>query len=53
MRDNENITVLPDSLFICSLTIEELLYGQKMSTIQKWMNAHWLKEFGGKWYKEG
>ena len=52
-RDNENVTVLPDSLFIRSLTIEEPQYEQKMSTIRKWTDAHRLKEFGGKWYKEG
>src|SRR6267378_4462492 len=52
-RDNENITVLPDALFIHSLTINEPQYEQKMSTIHKWTDAHRLKEFGGKWYKEG
>ncbi len=45
--------VLPDSLFIRSLIIEEPLYEQRMSTIQKWTDAHRLKEFGGRWYKEG
>jgi len=52
-RDNENVTVLPDSLFIRSLIIKEPRYEQQMSTIQKWTDAHRLKEFGGKWYKEG
>jgi len=52
-RDNENVTVLPDTLFIHSLVIEEPLYDQKKSTIHKWTDAHKLKEFGGKWYKEG
>jgi len=52
-HDNENITVLPDSLFIQSLIIEEPLHDQKMSAIRKWTDAHQLKEFGGKWYKEG
>ena len=52
-HDNENVTVLPDSLFIRSLIIEELLHKQKMSAIRKWTDAHRLKEFGGKWYKEG
>ena len=52
-HDNKNITVLPDSLFICSLTIEEPLYKQKMLAIRKWTDTHRLKEFGGKWYKEG
>ena len=32
-HDNENVTVLPDSLFICNLTIEEPLHDQKMSII--------------------
>ncbi len=53
MRDNKNVTVLPDSLFICNLIIEELTHEQKKSTIHKWTDAHKLKEFGGKWYKEG
>ncbi len=52
-HDNENITVLPDALFICSLTIEEPRYEQKMSIIRKWTDAHRLKEFSSKWYKEG
>ena len=51
--DNKNITVLPDSLFIRSLTIEEPLYKQKATKIHKWTDAHQLKEFGGKWYKDG
>jgi len=52
-HDNENITVLPDSLFVRSLTIEEPRHDQKVTTIRKWTDAHKLKEFGGKWYKEG
>jgi len=52
-HDNENVTVLPDSLFICSLIIDKPCYEQKMLTIRKWTDAHQLKEFGGKWYKEG
>ena len=53
MRDNENIMVLLDSLFIHNLIIEEPKHEQKMSTVRKWTDAHKLKEFGGKWYKEG
>jgi len=52
-HDNENITVLPNSLFIHSMIIKEPLYEQKMSVIRKWTDAHRLKEFRGKWYKEG
>src|SRR5882762_7245729 len=52
-HDNENVTVLPDALFIRSLTIDEPQYEQQMSVIRKWTDTHRLKEFGGKWYKEG
>jgi len=45
--------VLPNALFIHSLTINEPSHEQKMSMIHRWMDAHKLKEFGGKWYKEG
>src|SRR6266404_5840685 len=50
-HDNENVTVLPDSLFIRSLIINKPLYEQKMSAIQKWTDTHQLKEFDRKWYK--
>ena len=46
-KDNENVTVLPNHMFIRSLTIKESNNGQKMSLIQKWTDAHKLKEFGG------
>ncbi len=52
-RENENIMVLPDSLFIRNLIIKEPKHEQKMLTVCKWTNAHKLKEFGSKWYKEG
>ncbi len=52
-HNNENITILPDPMFIRSLTIDEPRHEQKMSVIRKWTDAHWLKEFGGQWYKEG
>ncbi len=52
-HDNENVTVLPDVLFIRSLVIDEPRCEQQMSVIRKWTDAHQLKEFGGKWYKEG
>src|SRR6266404_1604301 len=42
-RDNENVMVLPDTLFICSLIIDEPLYDQKMSTIRRWTDAHRLR----------
>ncbi len=39
-RDNENVTVLPDALFIRSLIINEPRCEQQMSVIRKWTDAH-------------
>src|SRR6267378_2677209 len=52
-RDNENITVLPDHMFIRTMTIETPQYEQQPSLIRKWVDAHRLKEFHGRWYKDG
>ena len=52
-KDNENVTVLPDHMFIRTVIIKTLQHEQKQSLIRKWVNAHRLKEFNGKWYKDG
>ncbi len=52
-KDNENVTVLPNHMFIRTVTIETPQQEQGMSLIRKWMDAHRLKEFNGKWYKDG
>src|SRR6266403_3516496 len=52
-KDNENVTVLPDQMFIRAMTIEIPQHEQEPSLIRKWVNAHRLKEFNGKWYKNG
>ena len=52
-KDNENITVLPDHMFIRAVTIDTPQQEQKTSLIRKWTDAHRLKEFNGKWYKDG
>jgi len=44
-KDNENITVLPDHMFIRAMTIETPQQEQRESLIRKWVDAHRLKEF--------
>ena len=40
-------------MFIRAVTIETPQHKQKQSLIRKWVDAHRLKEFNGKWYKDG
>ncbi len=40
-------------MFIRAVTIETPQQEQKTSLIRKWTDAHCLKEFNGKWYKDG
>ena len=40
-------------MFIRAMTIETPQYEQQPSLIRKWIDAHRLKEFNGKWYKDG
>ncbi len=51
-KDNENVTVLPNHMFIQAVTIETPQQEQKQSLIRKWVDTHRLKEFSGKWYKD-
>ncbi len=52
-KDNKNVTVLPDHMFIWAVTIETPQQEQRLSLIRKWVDAHRLKEFNRKWYKDG
>ncbi len=40
-------------MFIQTITIETLQQEQRPSLVRKWVDAHRLKEFNGKWYKDG
>jgi len=40
-------------MFIRTVTIKTPQQEQGMSLIRKWTDAHHLKEFNGKWYKDG
>jgi hypothetical protein len=52
-QDNENITVLPDHLFVCALTTltTPLIYDQDLNTLRPWVNSHDLKRVNGRWWK--
>ncbi len=39
-KDNKNVTVLPNHMFIHAVTIETPQQEQKTSLIRKWDNAH-------------
>ncbi len=39
-KDNENVTVLPDHMFIRAMTIKTPQYKQQPSLIRKWVDAH-------------
>jgi hypothetical protein len=52
-RDNENIVVLPDKLFIQSgtTTFEPPHSVQDEDTLQPWVDPHQLKKINGEWWK--
>jgi hypothetical protein len=50
--DNEDVTVLPDNLFVrLSLTEDEEPQDEK--TLRPWVDPHNLREVDGVWWKEG
>jgi hypothetical protein len=50
--DNEDVTVLPDHLFVrLSLTEDE--ERQNKETLRPWVDPHNLREVNGVWWKEG
>ena len=52
-RDNENIIVLPESVFVQAVTIASLEEGQNEETLRPWIDPHKLKYVNDIWYKEG
>ncbi len=40
-------------MFIHAITIETPQQEQKQSLVRKWVDTYRLKEFNGKWYKDG
>ena len=53
MRDNENIIVLPENVFVRATTIANNKDKQEEETLKPWIDPHKLKRVNGVWYKEG
>ena len=52
-HDNENIIVLPESVFVRAVTIASPEEGQDEEIIKPWVDPHKLKRLHDIWYKEG
>ena len=52
-RDNENIIVLPEHVFVRAVTISHEEDGQDEEAIKPWVDPHKLKHINDIWYKEG
>ena len=52
-RDNENIIVLPEHVFVRAVTISHGEDGQDEEAIKPWVDPHKLKRINDIWYKEG
>ena len=53
MRDNENVIVLPENVFVRAVTISSEEGAQDEETLKPWVDPHKLKKVNGIWYKEG
>ena len=51
--DNENIIVLPDSVFVWTVTIANNEEKQDKDILKPWVDPHKLKHVNNTWYKEG
>ena len=52
-KDNKNIIVLPEDVFVRAVTIAGDEQEQEEETVKPWVNPHKLKRVNGVWYKEG
>ena len=52
-NDNENIIVLPDHIFICTVTVAGDKEAQDEEILKPWVDPHKLKHINNTWYKEG
>ena len=52
-RNNENIIVLPEDIFIRVVTIANNKEEQDKETLKPWVDPHKLKRVNEVWYKEG
>ena len=52
-KDNENIVVLPEHVFVCAMKVLGVTPSQDETTLQPWVDPHNLKKVNNKWYKDG
>jgi hypothetical protein len=52
-EDNQNITVLPEQIFVQAMEVLPNLMTQEESTLKPWIDPHQLKQHQGIWYKDG
>ena len=52
-KDNENIIVLPEDVFVQTVTIADKEEEQDEETLKPWVDPHKLKRVNNIWYKEG
>ena len=53
LHDNENVIVLPESVFVWAVTVATPEEGQDEEILKPWIDPHKLKRVNGVWYKEG
>jgi hypothetical protein len=52
-EDNQNITVLPEQVFVQAMEVLPNLTSQEESVLKPWVDPHQLKQHQGTWYKDG
>jgi hypothetical protein len=52
-EDNQNITVLPEQVFVRAMEVLPDLTSQEESVLKPWVDPHQLKQHQGTWYKDG
>ena len=53
VQDNENIIILPENMFVRTVTIASNEEEQDKGTLRPWVDPHKLKRVNNVWYKEG
>jgi hypothetical protein len=52
-EDNQNITVLPEQIFVRAMEVLPGCTAQEESMLKPWIDPHQLKQHQGVWYKDG
>ena len=53
VHDNENVIVLPESVFVRTVTVTSNEEKQDEATLKSWVDPHKLKRVNNVWYKQG